>query len=225
MLVRWRAALCCVIVAAAQSVHAAQEPVQSSAPLQPAITSPPVEADPAPGFLRLPAGTIVDFEIADALSSKTSKIDEMFAIKLSEPVSIGGVTMLPVGTTGKGQVVHAAKARALGKAGELILAARFLSCGDTHIALRGFHLGRSGKNKATELTAAIVTVGLVALPLAFVSGGESIIPTGTHANARLGSAVDIRATSDGSCVAQPVANTLKPPPAAATGVAAAPVQP
>ncbi|BCA57253.1 hypothetical protein [Sphingomonas sp. HMP6] len=129
----------------------------------------------------------------------------MFAIRLVDPVTVDGVALLPAGMMGQGQVVHAAKARALGKAGELILAARYFSCGDAHIALGGFHLGHSGKNKSTEMAVAIAAIGAVAAPLMFVSGGESLIPAGSPATARLKNAVDVRAEAGSPCAALPVA--------------------
>lgn len=207
MLVGSRAAACCAIAAALQATGPVATPsVERAVPIAPVPTAIVGEPSAPPaGFVRIPANTPVDFEIVDQQSSKTSKIDDMFAIRLVDPVTVNGTAVLSVGTMGRGQIVHAAKARALGKAGELILAARFLSCGDAHIALRGFHLGQSGKNKATELTVAIATIGFVAAPLLFVSGGESIIPAGTHASARLSMAVDVLTQPDAPCTALPVA--------------------
>lgn len=182
------AALCCIVAATLQAAgNVAVGPPRAGMSLPLPEDIPP----PASGFVRIPADTVVDFEIVDALTSKTSRIDQTFAIRLSEPVTLNGKVVLPTGMPGQGQIVHAAKARALGKAGELILAARFLECGATHVALRGFHMGSSGKNKATEMTVAIAAIGPVALPLMFVAGGETVVPAGTRAHARLSAAVDV----------------------------------
>nr|WP_299906432.1 hypothetical protein [Sphingomonas bacterium] len=187
----------------------------------PAATSVPAVVPPAEGYVRLPANTPVQLEIASVLSSKTSKIDEMFPIRLSAPIIIDGKVIVPAGATGEGQVVHAAKARALGKAGELILAARYVACGDVHIGLRGFRLGESGKDNSGAILAAVAVGGLIATPLMFVSGGESIVPVGTPGNARLMSPVDIRMEPTPICAAPtldaattPAAGTNVPPDAA-----------
>lgn len=202
------------MLAAAVQVPTPAAPTASAA--QPTVPPPTALSPPPAGFVRIPANTIVDFEIVDPLSSKTSVADQMFAIRLVDPVAIDGATLLPAGTMGQGQIVHAAKARALGKAGELILAARYFSCGEARIALRGFHLGHSGKNKATELNAAIAVIGAVAAPLMFVSGGESLVPAGTRATARLKDAVDVRVAPGAPCAALPVSAAAPPaavPPA------------
>ncbi|MFC3582143.1 hypothetical protein [Sphingomonas hylomeconis] len=167
-----------------------------------AAPSAPLPA-PAPGLIGLAAGTPIELEIAEPLSSKTSKIDAMFAIRVLSPVMAEGKVVIPAGTPGQGQVVHAAKATGLGKAGELILAARFLDCGGTRIALRGFRLGGAGRDHAGKLIAATAVGGLIAMPLMFVSGGQSIVPAGTHATARLSAAVDLAPAAAGGCVAPP----------------------
>lgn len=167
----------------------------------PAAVVAPVEAPPpAPGYIRVPANTPVNFDILDPISSKTAKIDAMFTIRTTAPVIIDGKTVIPAGVLGQGQIVHAAKARALGKAGELILAARYIDCGDVHVTLRGFHLDRAGRDRAEQALVA----SMVFTPAGFfVVGGESTVMAGSHANARLMSAVDLRMEPTPNCVAEP----------------------
>ena len=179
----------------AQDVSPAQQQVVASAVVAPA------DPGPAQGYVRLPANTPVDLEIAGALSSKTSKIDEMFPIRLRSAIMVDGRIIIPAGTTGQGQVVHAAKARAMGKAGELILAARYLDCGGLHITLRGFRLGATGTDNSGVIAAAFIAGGAIAAPLMFVSGGESNILSGAPGHARLMSQVDVRIEPTPMCVA------------------------
>lgn len=173
----------------------------------------PIEAPaPAPSYVRVPANTPVDLEILDPLGSKTSRIDAMFALRLADPILVGGAAVLPAGTPGQGQVVHAAKAGMMGKAGELILAARYLQCGDIRIALRGFHFGRTGESRDTT---ALAVTALVPLGALLVRGGDVVVASGTRANARLTSAVDLPAGS-APCVAAAatVPASIVPAPAA-----------
>jgi hypothetical protein len=131
----------------------------------------------------LPALSIVEIEIAEPLNSKTSKIGQFFSIKLSAPIILDGKELIPAGAMGKGEVIHAAKARAMGKAGELTLAARYIEHNGQRIALRSFQFGVSntGKNNTKEALA----LGTVAVPLVlFVSGGNVDVPAGTAANAK-----------------------------------------
>jgi hypothetical protein len=191
------------IIAAAGLIAVAPQSVDAGAAETPIEeTAAPAMADPAPGFARLAAATPIELEIAEPLSSKTSKIDAMFAIRVLSPVLIDGRIVIPAGTPGQGQVVHAAKATGLGKAGELILAARFIDCAGTHIALRGFRLDGAGRDHSGKLIAATAVGGVLAIPLMFVSGGQSIVPAGAHATAKLAAAVDVALVPGGGCAAR-----------------------
>ncbi|MGH6617807.1 hypothetical protein [Sphingomonas sp.] len=165
----------------------------------PAAVAAPEPSPVAEGFVRVPANTTFTFEIVDALSSKTSKIDQMFAIRSLVPITVDGKVVLPAGIVGEGQVVHAARATGLGKAGELILAARYLQCGDTKVGLRGLKLGGAGQDKTGTLMAATIAVGVIATPLLFLKGGETIIPARTLAHARLSKPVDIQVSPTPQC--------------------------
>jgi hypothetical protein len=190
-----------IVVGSMPALVLAQEVAPPQQPVFVSAGAAPGDPGPAQGYVRIPANTPVDLVIAGALSSKTSKIDEMFPIRLLSAIIVDGRIVVPAGTTGQGQVVHAAKARAMGKAGELILAARYLDCGGFHITLRGFRLGASGTDNSDKILAALVVGGAVAAPLMFVSGGESIIPPGARGHARLMSPVDVRIEPTPMCVA------------------------
>lgn len=154
----------------------------------------PVEADRATSvastIITIPALTPVRLEIQSAISSKTAKMGEMFAIRLASPIIVDGQVIVPEGVTGQGEIVHAAKARAAGKAGELILAARYLDWNGTRIALRTFRYGPEvGESRVGE---AIAVGAVVAAPIAlFVAGGEKIVPAGTLATAKVAQAVSL----------------------------------
>lgn len=195
------------LVTAVATSTLAQQPV-------PAPTVAAV-APPAPGFVRIPAGIDVDIEVATQITSKTAKIDAEFPIRLAAPIIVDGVTLVPAGVTGIGQVVHAAKARAMGKPGELILAARTLGCGPVTVPLRAFRLNGQGTNRAGLVVAAGAAAGMFAAPLMFLSGGEVVIPEGTHALAKVKAVVDVPAAGC-SLTGLPLGATT---PAAAAGAA------
>lgn len=169
--------LCAPAMLAAVLLASAPEPeAQAAAPL----------ASPAP--LRIPAGTPVSFEFVDRVHSRLNKIGDRFRIRLREPLVVEGRTVLPGGAEGVGEVIHAARARAAGKAGELILAARYLDHGGTRVPLRAFRFGASG----TDNRDAAFAVGLAAGPLAYlVVGGELDIKPGTPGHAKVAADVEI----------------------------------
>lgn len=138
------------------------------------------------------AGTFVDIVILDHLNSKLSHVGDTFRIALDRPILLDGKELVPAGIEGKGEVIHAARARAAGKAGEMILAARTLDWGGRIIKLRAFAFGHSGRSQVTE---AFVT-GMIAGPVGFlISGGEVDVAAGTQAHAKLAEPIALQMPS------------------------------
>ena len=164
----------------------AQEAESPATPSAPSVS----EAAGIPaGCCTLPARTLVEIEIVDRLNSKANRNGDRFAIRLAEPLVVDGHVIAPAGTPGVGEVVHAAKAGGGGKAGELILAARYLELDGVRIPLRSFRYGRSqGKDKSHSVAVGnMVAAALMPGAAMFgflVSGGNVDIPAGTRANAQ-----------------------------------------
>lgn len=167
-----------------------------------AESGPSIEAaGPLPsadGAIILPAMTPVKLAIMDSLNSKTSKMGEFFNIRLAEPIMLDGRVIVPAGILGKGEVIHAAKARAAGKAGELIIAARYLEHEGIRIPLRTLKYGEAATGKSNVDEA--VAIGFaVATPLVLViTGGQVDIPAGMAATAKLAADVRIEQSKDNS---------------------------
>lgn len=93
----------------------------------------------------LPVGTPLTIAVVDAVGSRKSRTGDMFHLRLAEPLVIDGKTVIPAGTSGMGEVIHAAHPKFLkNDAGELILAARYLEIGDQHLPLRSFRIIANG---------------------------------------------------------------------------------
>lgn len=180
------------------------EPILDSAP-NPAITSAPappavILADTAPAPLPdtapsapsadqilLPSGTEVVVRVEEAVSSKTHVAGNFFKISLAEPIIYQHQILIPAGAQGEGQVVHASKPQFGGKAGELILAARYVVHQDKKLPLRGFQLGAEGGSNQSLANAAAIFVA-PALPLV-ITGRSAVIPSGTTGIAKLKDAI------------------------------------
>lgn len=166
----------------------------------------------------VPAGTLVHIRVDDNINGKTHKTGDWYAITLLQPVMFGDQILIPAGTTGRGQVVHSAKSSWGGKAGELILGARYLDYEGRQIPLRGMKLGGVGGNNEGLAFGASVAGGLVAMPLIFALNGKNAdIPAGMYATAKLAVALP----GDPSAVAPATADPVAAEPAA-PGVAATP---
>lgn len=153
------------------------------APASPAILVPP--APPAPvACCVLAKLTPVFLKIDEPLDSDKSKIGQQFKLSLAHSLEIAGGLVIPAGTTGGGEVVHAAKSRAGGKAGELVLAARYLDYQGIRIPLRSLRYG-AGQGKDNIDNAAIVGIVVSAWITPFITGGEVRIPAGADVWAKV----------------------------------------
>jgi len=180
------------VAAAFAATMTGQAPQEAPVPTSPtAVAVQP--SGPAP--LRIPATTIVDIEIMEPLSSKTSIRDATFPIRVFAPVVVDGRELIPAGTPGMGQVIHAAKSGGGGKAGELLLTARYLDINGVRVPLRRFRMGASGAQKADEAFAVGVVVPFGQL---LVKGKEIEFQAGTRANAVVAADTDLTPPASGA---------------------------
>lgn len=98
------------------------EATAAPAPAQAMAPPPPPPPAPKPQPIVVPSGTVLTVRVGQALSSKTSQSGQTFLATLAQPVSVGGKTAIPSGSTVSGTVVTAkAKGKIKGE-GELTLA-------------------------------------------------------------------------------------------------------
>lgn len=152
-------------------------------------TATAIAADPAPdattspaSTASIPAGTLVEIEILEEISSASRQKGDRFSVRLAEPLVVDGVERLPADLRGIGQVVHAARPRAGGGGGELLVTVRALRDNDRCIPLRGFSLGGNGKDRITTSAALTSALGVVGL---LVRGHDLVIPAGSRGTAKL----------------------------------------
>lgn len=145
------------------------------------------------------AGTPIQIELVDNVSTKVQRSGDTIALKLAAPLIVDGRIVLREGTPGVGQVVEAVKPGIGGRAGKLVLAARYLSKGGQQIPLQGLQLAGAGASKANEAQAVGLT-GIAFAPLGFISlavqGGDLTFPGGSTAVAKI--ATDTRLPSLGA---------------------------
>lgn len=149
------------------------------------------EGTVAPGtMVTVPALTPVYVRIDEEISSKKHKNGDHFRIFIAEDVRVGGAVVIPAGSEGEGEVIHAARSGAGGKPGELLVTARFVRVGDLEIRLRSFSLGAKGRDRSDESLAAAIVAGPLGL---FVVGGVMIIPRGAVASAKIAMEIQLPA--------------------------------
>ena len=128
----------------------------------------------------IPSLTPVRIELTEALSSRTSVTGQTFGISLAYPVVIDGRELIPAGTKGRGEIIHAKKT-GVGVGGELVLAARYLNLGNRQLRLRSMKFNGAGRDQQDLAFAAAVAVGLPAL---FIRGKHIDVPMGAFADAK-----------------------------------------
>jgi hypothetical protein len=132
--------------------------VDDQTAVQPDMTSAaehvPAVEKPKPEPIVVPSGTALTVRMGQALSSKTSQSGQTFIATLAQPVSVGGRTAIPAGSTVSGTVVTAkAKGKFKGE-GELTLALTSLSVKGHTYTIQTSVLSSTvkGKGKRTAAT-------------------------------------------------------------------------
>jgi len=94
-----------------------------------AVASPPPVVEPKPEPIIVPAGTVLVVRTSQELGSKISQTGQTFLATLAQPVSVGGRSALPAGSTVSGTVLTAkAKGKIKGE-GQLDLSLTSISVG------------------------------------------------------------------------------------------------
>lgn len=171
---------------------AAAQQVENSAPSA-QIVAPTIERMGAPtqGFVRVPAGTVIEVEVTDPLSSRTSKQGDLFGIRLAAPIIFNGQEVVAAGAVGGGEVIDAVPSGFGGRPGRLIVSARHLELNGIRTRIRGMQLTAAGENNGNAALAVGIAIGL---PGMLVQGGNTEIPIGVHGTARLANDVDVPIT-------------------------------
>jgi hypothetical protein len=151
---------------------------------------PPVVTDPLATVLHLlQANTEVHLRMLETVASNTHRRGDRFKLEVAEVVQLDGDVVIPAGTPAEGEVIHAAKAGMSGRAGELILAVRFLNADGQRVLLRASSAG-TGENRLDLATGLGVLGGIPAL---FVTGKEIVIPEGADIYAKVRSDTSLHA--------------------------------
>jgi len=158
-----------LVAVAVPIISLAQEPAASRA------------VAPAAALLTVPPLTPVIVRIEETISSNKNKPGDKFRMTVAEDVRVGNAIVIPAGSAGEGEVIHAARSGAGGKAGELIVAARYVQVGDVSVRLRSFTVGVAGKDQTDNTLAASFLIGPFAM---FVHGGVITVPRDTLGTAK-----------------------------------------
>lgn len=171
------------------------------------------------GVLR--AGTGVSLRMAEPLTTngKKLKVGQRFQLETTEPINVGGMTVIPIGSPATGEVTEVRNKGMWGKSGRIN--ARVL-----YVRANGRQIRMSGQLDDRGTTGTAGVVGAIAvLPIAgfFVTGTSANIPLGAPVKAFIdedvpvsfaGGAPSPMAVSAPTPVVAPVASVAVAPTAA-----------
>jgi len=137
-----------------------------------------VAAQARPAQVQAPvlrAGTRVPMRTTEALSSKSARQGQRFALETTEPVLVEGLVVVPKGAPAVGEVRRVVEKGVFGKSGKLEVQLLFVEAAGTRIRLEGRARGK-GASGAAPVALALPLIGISS---AFISGTSAKIPAGT----------------------------------------------
>jgi hypothetical protein len=122
-----------VVLTGTASSRAAQQKLEQIARQEPGIADVDNQTAVPPPPMIVPAGTDLVVTVGQALGSKTSQTGQTFLATVAQPVTIGGRTAIPKGSTVNGTVVTAKEKGKIKGEGQLSLTLRSITVrGQTH---------------------------------------------------------------------------------------------
>ena len=152
--------------------------------------------------------------MSDDLSSTTNKVGDHFNVVVMYDVVDRGITVIPKGTSGAGEVTFSSKKGGFGRAGLLGIALRTLDLNGKSVDLDGRYR-EEGKDNGAAAGAVVFAVGIFGVA---VTGKNSTIPKGRELKAHTGEDISY---SGAALAVLPAAGTPAPAPAAASAQPAA----
>mgnify|MGYP000932857151 CR=1 FL=1 len=139
--------LLCLIAVSASAPQVARAQVADGPETPPAPAA--AAAAPVASAISLPAGAAIPLRFLSTVSSGTHTRGQQFDLEVTDNINVGTTVVIPAGSIATGEVIHADRARGLGKAGELIISARFVMVGPRQIKLRS-QLSMTGQDKTMQ---------------------------------------------------------------------------
>lgn len=135
-----------------------------------AQSGPPSAPDSAVADTSLAAEPVVQLELVDALSSKTSHRGDTFSLRVAAPVIVNEQLTIPVGTPARGEVVEAQPSDSGGKPGMLVLSVRSIQFDGRAIPIHAPTIAVSGRDRIDETNA----MAVFASPLFYFREGYDV---------------------------------------------------
>jgi hypothetical protein len=172
--------------ALAQQVPAAQPAVVETQAAAPMATE-----------VVLPANSEVVLTMNTAVSSKSHRLGEKFALTVAQDVKANGTVVIPRGTRAVAQITRRTGKGGFGKSGKLDFTFRYLDHNGMQIPIDGRH-HQAGEGRGGAAVAGVVAAGLVGGML--VKGKSAKIEEGREFTVRTLEAIPVTVAGNGAAV-------------------------
>ena len=139
--------------------------------------------------ITVPAGTTLTVRLRQTLSSKTNKPGDSFSATVTSPVSVGGKTVIPAGSTAHGKVLNAKKQGAFKGAADLALELTSVSVNGATYAISTGEWEQTEKGKGKRTAVAIGGGAAGGAIIGALAGGGKGAAIGAGVGAGAGTAV------------------------------------
>ena len=172
------AAQLAIAAAVAAAVFAPQAQPAETTPAAVAPDTQPVVVAPQSAAIVLPKGTMVRLMVTKEVNSRDNRPGDRFPLRVDEDVQVRGVTVIPVGAKGWGELVDAAGTGGAGKSGKISARLLYVEASGKRIDLEGQRQS-VGSGGTGNVVAGVLAFGLFGL---FMKGGNASLKAGEILN-------------------------------------------
>ena len=135
-------------------------PVATSQAATPSVEVSTAQADAqaASPKLTLPKGTLVRLMVLKEVNSRDNKPGDRFVLRVDEAVQVHGVTLIPIGAKGWGELVGAEKTGGVGKSGRINARLLYVEASGRRVDLDGERQS-SGSGGTGQVVASVIAFG------------------------------------------------------------------
>ena len=133
-----------------------------------------IAVEPAKAPVLIPRDTPVHLMVVNEVSSKDRRAGDRFKLRVTEPVNIGDLPVIPVGAIAWGEVTSSESSGNIGKSGKLEVSLLYVDTGKFRIPISG-RTSDKGKSGTAETVMGVLALGLLGL---FAKGNNAKIKAG-----------------------------------------------
>lgn len=126
-----------LMLAAVQAAASLAQSVPATAAQSADVPSVRVVTAPALPGIILPKGTMVRLMVLKEVNSRDHVAGHRFVLRVDEEIEVGGMTLIPIGAKGWGEVVASERTGSVGKSGRINARLLFVETNGQRIVLSG----------------------------------------------------------------------------------------